>query len=43
MNDPRNGSWFLFNDETVTKIKSLGEKPSLKKSNGENTGDEEKR
>ena len=26
----RSQSWFQFNDETVTKIKSLGEKPNTK-------------
>ena len=26
----RSRSWFQFNDETVTRIKSLGEKPNTK-------------
>ncbi|KAF8163463.1 hypothetical protein B0H34DRAFT_795175 [Crassisporium funariophilum] len=47
VNDIENGSWFLFNDETVTKIKSLGDSFSQKSMNGKNAkigeGDEEEK
>ncbi|KAJ3510286.1 hypothetical protein NLJ89_g4765 [Agrocybe chaxingu] len=31
VNDSENGSWFQFNDETVTKIQALGDKVARKK------------
>ncbi|KDR73501.1 hypothetical protein GALMADRAFT_72029 [Galerina marginata CBS 339.88] len=32
VNDVEHGSWFQFNDETVTRMKSLGDKVALKRS-----------